>query len=279
MDSLDYRLGNILDAWYAEALIGGTPRNVESLALLTSGHPGTFGHYLARTPPRHIQQLSPDLVTRLAEYWWIYDYALIRKMQPWFGRSLREAMGAYFGSPLPTPAGDTCVIHFRVGDVFAPPWNFNSITLDSFAAAAHEFSRTPCRFEILSGGLHHLTTDALQQKSRRVLALLENALRERFPRAQVELRLDRRSADEDFRTMCAAPMLLAGMGSFAAAAAIANQGERLTPAVKYLLLAEESDQTVQAGHIYERWFTFPVSVVSPEALDRILARQGSHPFE
>lgn len=276
MDCLVYRLGNILDAWYTEALTGGSPRKVESLALLTSGHPGTFGHYLARTPPRHIQQLSPELAARLAEYWWIYDYELIRKMQPWFGRSLREAMAAYFPSPLPMPVRDTCVIHFRVGDVFAPPWNFNSITIDSFAAAAHEFSRSPCHFEILSSGLHHLTTDPLRQKSMRVLELLEHALLERFPRAQVQLRLDSRSADEDFRTMCAAPMLLAGMGSFATAAAIANHGERLTPAVRYLLVAEESDQTVQAGHVYERWFTYPVSVEPPEALDGALARQGLH---
>ena len=278
---LEYRLGNIIDAWYAEALLRGKSRSMESLSSLASAHEKTFAGHLLQHPPRYTQPVSAELEERLIEYWWIYDYALIHELKMGFTLSIRDAIKEYFGACWGAASEGECVVHFRVGDVFAPKWNFGAITIDSFVNAASKFSRTPSRFQVLTGGLHQTTEPRLRQKSVALLESLKRAFEARFPDALVEFSIDTPDADRDFLKMVAAPMLLAATGSYATVAAIANPHERLTPAVRYLLMAEASDEEVAPTRIFENWNTYAVRAVRPEAVDGMIlaADQRRHGVE
>lgn len=272
----DYRLGNIIDAWYAEALVGKKPRGIEALSILAGNHPDSFGGYLLRNPPRYTQRLSAATEARLLEYWWIYDYGLIRELSPGFALSLRDAVTQYFGRRDDAHDDGTCVVHYRIGDIFAPMWNFGVVTVESLASAVSRFSRVPSRFDILPSGINHGTDAPLRQKSNQLLEGLASVLRARYPKASVNLSLEPGGADAQFFTLVSAPMLLAATGSYATAAAIANPNERLTPAVRYLLMADKSDEQVRESRILENWWTYPVQVAPPGASAAVIMGESCH---
>ena len=245
---VDYRLGNILDAWYGQAHVA--VRNACNFTSMTRENTGTFGKFLVDFPPTH---LVPDpsrlFLEDAANWWWTYDYDNHVSVYPYFTDSLRAALAAYFGDGVPVEA-NTCVIHYRVGDFLKEK---TTLSVECLVAAIDKFENTPTRFEILNGGAKFRATPELEQMSHDVLSTLKVLLQEKYPSASIIL-IESDNADADFMRMVNAPMLLTGPGSFAVMAAAANRNERLTPAIKNINFP--CSGPIPSARIYEKWSTY-----------------------
>jgi len=253
---VDYRLGNIIDAWYGQQHV--PRRQASNFVLMTHRNRGTFGDFLAKNKPI---QLIPDCENTkfykdASSWWWCYDYANYKTVFPCFNESLRGAIDAFEPFrrlPMPSTA-DTCVVHFRVGDFLKEA--MMSVE-DIVEAAVKLLPRKPGLFEILNGGRHFRADGSLKNRSDELLHTLASSLQQAFPAARVEI-MQSDNADADFYRMVTAPMLLTGPGSFAICAAAANKNHRLTPALANLNFPKFGASLPQ--HVYEDWYTYPCGV-------------------
>lgn len=247
----DYRLGNIIDAWYGRAHVAH--RKACSFEDMLRQCCGTFGNFLGTYEPRFLVQSPSEHFLKCAgEWWWCYSLDNLTSVHPAFGNSLRDAIRAYGRCIEPTSPG-TCVIHLRVGDFLH---HAAGIDVDHILHASSLLRVTPERFEIVNGGKHFRATPELLAASEAVLRDLRVALRTRYPTAVVES-IESDDADADFFRMVMAPMLITGAGSFAVFAAAANRNQRLTPALRNLNFVHEGG--VEPSLLYEEWSTYRCS--------------------
>ncbi len=250
---IDYRLGNIIDAWYGQQHV--PRRQGSNLALMTHRNHGTFGNFLSTHKPIKLvlDCTATQFYKDAGSWWWCYDYGNYKTAFPCFNESLRHAIAAFepFRN-LPTAStADTCVVHFRLGDFVKEAM----ISIDDLVGAAMALlPRTPDRFEILNGGSSFRVTSKLKAKSDELLSKLASSLQQAFPNARVEM-IYSDNADADFYRMVMAPMLLTGPGSFAICAAAANKNHRLTPALANLNFPKYGPSLPH--HVYEDWYTYP----------------------
>lgn len=251
---VDYRLGNIIDAWYGQRHV--PRRKACSFDFMTHRNHETFGKFLAAHEPIALVadvQMESKFCGDARSWWWCYDYANYKAVFPYFNQSIRHAISSFepFGSLPAASTADTCVVHFRVGDFINESVMHVS---DLVEAATALLPRKPDKFEILNGGRHFRSTAAIKQKSDAVLSALATGLQDAFPDATVE-KIQSDNADADFYRMVTAPMLLTGPGSFAICAAAANKNYRLTPALANLNFPKRG--TIEPQCVYEDWHTYP----------------------
>lgn len=252
----DYRLGNIIDAWFGRAHV--VRRKACGFEDMLGRSHGTFGNFLGTYEPRFLIEAPPAHFLKCAgEWWWCYFIENVTAVYPTFNDALRDAIRAYGRCIEPSSPG-TCVIHMRVGDYLH---HAARIGIDDILHASSLLRATPERFEIVNGGKRFRASSELLATSETLLRDLCTALRGRFPEAVVEL-VDSDNADTDFFRMVMAPMLITGAGSFAICAAAANRNQRLTPALRNLNFVHEGG--VEPSHLYEEWSTYRCSTLPHE---------------
>lgn len=249
---VDYRLGNIIDAWYGQHHVRS--RGACSLHSMTINNPSTFGSYLVQNPPSSITQcVSDKFCNDASTFWWCYFYDNMKMVYPSFPESLRYAISQYFHDKKVDISPDTCVVHFRVGDFLLE----QMMSIHNICNAVDMFKNTPNRFEIMDSGRRFRANDHLSRKSDEILSQLEQALKEKYPGCCV-CHIESSNPDDDFFRMVCAPMLITGPGSFAMMAAAANTNERLTPALNNMNFPREG--SCETSHVFEDWYTYPVVI-------------------
>lgn len=247
----DYRLGNIIDAWYGREHV--KKRNACDFHAMVNKSSGTFGNFLAAYKPRYLLHEPPfDFLKNASEWWWCYFMSNFKGIYPTFNDALRDAIDAY-GKCVAPSTHSTCVIHMRVGDFLDLGCK---IDIQDIINATSLLHAVPDRFEVLNGGKHFRASADVMTSSDKLLRDLCSALEARFPLADVVL-IDSDNADDDFFRMVMAPMLITGAGSFAVFAAAANRNQRLTPALNNLNFVHEGSTRPEC--IYEDWSTYACS--------------------
>ncbi len=248
-----YRLGNMVDTWYAQAFMSLDEKMRFQDARMIYFHyaKNTFGEHLGLHKPKCVPDSLPPHFSKTLHNWWWMHYQNYIDLHPHFTESLRHAI-ASFKPRLPKPSTfRTCVVHYRIGDYL----KHNAVlAIEDLIAAIQLFKKTPDRFEVLSGGMQHLTNARLRAESVVCLEKLVRLLRVQFPNAEI-VTVDAGSPDDDFFRMVSAPMLLAGNSSFAIMAAVANKNQRLTPSK----LDMGSTGGAVPIHVFEGWRTYPVA--------------------
>lgn len=251
-----YRLGNIIDAWYASKHV--KERKACQLAHITRCG-NNFGSFLYKFDPEVLtKNLIYENSTFLRDshkWWWSYNYDCYKEVYPNFNISIRNAIKAYYGQNIYNSydGENVCVVHFRTGDFLK---HKEILDYNKLVNAVKKFKKCPTEFQVLHGGMNHndfKKSFTPEDESMKLLNDLTQCLKKSYPKSKVNF-VNCAHADVDFIRMVTAPMLLTGHGSFAVIAAAANMNERLTPAFKNLNFAHsgKSDPT----HIYENWYTY-----------------------
>ena len=249
----NYRLGNIIDAWYGQHNVPVRDQNQENVTSMTQNFPGTFGKFLDTHVPSHLVPNPTPKFLKEAErlYWWGV-LEIQKSIHPWFGQSIRSALREFFqDDTCHTP--NTCVIHVRGGDMLAA--NADEFKIQYILDATDKLPRIPDRFEILNGGKFHDHL-GLIGRSEALLTDLANSLQKKFPDATVT-KIESQNADLDFYRMVKAPMLITGVGSFAILAAVANENFRLTPALSQMDFYNRK-YLIEPENVYDDWHTYSV---------------------
>lgn len=249
-----YRLGNAIDAWYGQYHV--PKRDQQSLRDMTLMYTGTFGHFLNTYKPKKLVHNPTQKFLDDAEhgFWW-ESLENIRSTSPYFGESLKDAIDTYFGPKhLDIPETGTCIIHMRVGDMFAA--SRSEFQVDFIVDATDKLPERPKRFEILNGGRYHDHLGLLE-RSNNSLENLMNRLKIKFPESEVVF-FESHNADYEFFRMVHAPMLITGVGSFSVLAALVNTNFRLSPALS-CFAGYDVKHVITPGIISESWYTYDVS--------------------
>jgi hypothetical protein len=247
-----YRVGNLIGFWYTEAVHGNSLEDPKSIA--GADHDGTFAKFLVNSEPKQLTSEEKGKV--LKKHWWWDDVEHYKDVYPEFNETLRHAIDEFKDWEFTDTIGpNTCVVHLRVGD-FTNDSN-RTMTVDEIVKATDKLPRVPEVFEILNGGKFHedhLTSasDKIQKRSEGIIDELFNKIKSKFPNSKV-VKIESENADHDFYRMVKAPMLLAGLGSFASMAAAANKNFRLTPGFS---LRPGGRDNAKEYNIYEQWFTY-----------------------
>jgi len=252
----DYRLGNIIDEWYAQLFV--SDRKTCGLRNMLSGNTETFGNYLGNNRPQtpDTSVISIDLHS-MKDWWWCYFYSNFKAVYPHFTKEFRRVIQNYLSNASEFHDGTVesepkkLVIHLRVGDFLNHPEILNYSKL---VDAIDLLPEKPESVEILSSGAHFRANNDIYQKSCEMLQDLCKKVKEKLPNADVTLTTNISNADYDFFKMVKAPYLITGAGSFAIFAAAANTGYRLTPALKNLNFPHLG--TIPQECIYENWHTY-----------------------
>ncbi len=245
-----YRLGNMVDTWYAQAFmpLDEQRRFRDARMIYFNYAKSTLGEHLGLHRPKFMPTSLPLHFSKTLRNWWWMHYQNLIDLHPHFTESLRHAITS-FRPLLPRPSTDrTCVVHYRIGDYLN---HKKMLAIEDLVGAIKLFTTTPDRIEVLSGGMQHLTNEWLRCESRLCLERLVRLLGEQCP----VVTIDAGSPDDDFFRMVSAPMLLAGNSSFAIMAAVANKNQRLTPS-KLDLDGDGGGAT--PIHVFEGWRTFAV---------------------
>mmetsp|Transcript_63750 Transcript_63750/g.106004 ORF Transcript_63750/g.106004 Transcript_63750/m.106004 type:complete len:328 (-) Transcript_63750:254-1237(-) len=293
-----YRLGNIIDVWVREFVLndaGAIGAHIaakvkgESLQQLTERSGNTFGNFLAKNPMVTFVDAEPTgkrwNSTDHCGYWngrhwpwWVYSLQRVAEFGAVARPALMRAFDAYFhhrdcantrapARRLNRLAGSALwmAVHVRTGDFVANRGNKTKwIEPKSIAAAAKaHFVQAPAWIAICGGGRNFTMSDAdsvvmLAARSDRLIQHIRAAFSVAFPAARVEL-IDETSPDADFYLIVTAPMLVTAAGSYALAASLASQGQRLTPALRNLNFVDKGWEKTERQAVVPgewRWRTY-----------------------
>jgi len=245
----DYRLGNIIDAWYGREFV---QRKACDFVGMVARNQETFGNFLAtETPsdcPSHLRE-DNKFIENATEWWWCYFYDNHRSIYPHFTNSLRDAITKY-GKIKPPTTPHTLVIHLRVGDFLRLQ---GTLDVHHLVQAIDLLKSTPDTVEIMNGGARFNCDSKTFTESNELIQKLLEMVSNKLPEANVKI-IESDNADDDFFRMVNAPMLITGAGSYAVIAAAANRGQRLTPALKNMNFTHFG--TEPCTHVFEDWHTY-----------------------
>lgn len=193
-------------------------------------------------------------------WWWLYFYDALREVHVEFGQSLREVLKEYvFSTGISVPNYDpaTCVVHYRLGDVLDP--TYQTLGPDSMARELYHWAilknLTIREFHVLGAGniLHNTGDQGRIGTSQRILLHFCRTLQDLFLNVTVYVDVSGQP-DEDFIKMVTAPILFTSHGSFAAAALLANTGQKASPACKNLNFPGHGQ--IGAGDLVRGWYIY-----------------------
>lgn len=236
-DSQEYdtkRIGNLIDAWFAASLGSKERENQFKLIQNKSGRK-SFGKSLFLLPPSEIAPtMSSDekskYVTESDIFWALYKYSNIMIAHRDLGMSLRKALHNYqIGDYKRYIPYYDVVIHYRVGDFLNQHKIIDPMDIvNVYANLNLPYNTSVC---ILDGGIAFNTNNVLREKSTKLMQMLKSGI-SKYTNKVINTN---NKPDVDFMICANAPVLITGAGSFAVAAAIANdQGIIRTPACKNL---------------------------------------------
>ena len=249
------RLGNVIDQWYTSAKFPETG-NYKKMIQKDPPNPNkdSFSQYLIKNVKTYNDSLSytnkNTLEKQVKGDFLSYYYDRIVLCVDDFHTNLSNIMKEYddlHDNVLSKQTFDSqthCIVHFRLGDYVSlgDVIDYNS-TIEAMKALNVDFST----IELMDGGKNHsgsmfssfesfknYFSNTEVSKSEKISLDMIDMLKATFPSSKV-VQSEKRTSDEDFYRMAAAPILITAGGSFAITASIGGSSRIIrTPACKTL---------------------------------------------
>jgi hypothetical protein len=275
----DYRLGNILDRWFAVHICRVLKRCDENLErkfeseledMTTRAPKGSIAKFLMRNSPgprkipvKFFHSFNQTKFAQTYSWFWIYSYDAVGEVLDTFRISLSHNLQQY-GEMIRAPwyfkpyylDVNTCVIHYRLGDMLSHAHFLDSV---DFSRQLHQWAVLEglniLTFQVLSsGGISFRASGAEVSQSRTLLDIFLNTTQQLFPEADI-LTFDQGTPDEDWMRMVMSPMLFTSHGSYVISAAALNIGRRGTPAIENSNFPGCGSRA--SGYLVPGWYLFP----------------------
>jgi hypothetical protein len=240
-----YRLGNELDLWFS----GNSNSNLHRIMYMGNSRNSDFVKYL-RAQKNKLPKQSIPLIDGHCHMLMKYKHFEHKIEQLQF--ELNKHLTTFMKEKIVLYTKNQCVVHLRSGD-FLVDYRIGTLYLTTrhIVNAVKEFN--PASILLLDGGRQHMDTSATIFIDNRRFADLFGELSKIAP-----VHRSHQSADEDFYTMSIADYLVTGQGTFAIAAAIANEkGQVRTPGLSLLgfTTGREHVQPIEK-QLTSRWRTY-----------------------
>lgn len=256
-----YRLGNFIDYEFSKHAFNGLNFRTLMPEICTSYMselPKQYNDSIAAAfrsiQPLHISKHQLDKLSLLINpcfghrQWLLYTYDSIKIVYYELRAHIQRAVRIKYKVINPLHA---CVVHYRVGDFFDTSRGIGSkiMTEKHISYAVKNFECNT--IYLLEGGQLHGTPQHIHKS-----AAFSKKLYNELSKIGKVVRVSG-TPDEDFLLMVRADVLITGLGSFAMAAAVANIGQRCTPAIRYL---NPNDSPflykLHAGHFLKDWMLY-----------------------
>jgi len=275
----DYRLGNILDRWFAvhicqvlERCDANLEKKIESeLDDMTTRAPkGSIAKFLMRNSPgprkipvKFFQSFNQTKFAQTYSWFWIYSYDAVGEVLDTFRISLSHNLQQYgemtrapwYFKPVYLDV-NTCVIHYRLGDMLSHGHFLDPV---DFSRQLHQWAVLEglniLTFQVLSsGGISFRGSGSEVSQSRTLLDIFLNTTQQLFPEADI-LTYDQGTPDEDWMRMVMSPMLFTSHCSYAISTAALSIGRRGTPAIENSNFPGCGSRA--SGYLVPGWYLFP----------------------
>ena len=220
----NYRLGNIIDAWYFGSL-GSKERisQYNSMMKAIKCNNCLARYFKLNEGISMNNNLKKEVLSNNSELFWAtYDYNNLKIAMPEYGNDIRKIVDSYLlknKNKIPKYEKNQLIIHYRLGDFIKD----GIIDPNSLINVIKNIPITYSKIEILNGGIYHQLENLNKYKliSINILEELKKNLQTIYPNATIILS-NENNPDIDFIKMVYAPILITGAGSFAITAACAN---------------------------------------------------------
>eukprot|EP00292_Cryptomonas_paramecium_P009569 CAMPEP_0113699276 /NCGR_PEP_ID=MMETSP0038_2-20120614/23208_1 /TAXON_ID=2898 /ORGANISM="Cryptomonas paramecium" /LENGTH=244 /DNA_ID=CAMNT_0000622597 /DNA_START=1202 /DNA_END=1936 /DNA_ORIENTATION=+ /assembly_acc=CAM_ASM_000170 len=199
---------------------------------------GSIGSYLHDHPPIAVNAAisKESYFFKNVPWYWIYFYDAIAEVRDQFRLSMSVVLAGYLNSTgrgMPYFSLDTCVVHYRLGDMLS---HGHFLDPEDLAQQLWFWSKNRtlsiAKFHVLhSGNLFFRSNQNELTVGMDLMSKFLAKLQNFFPLSEILLD-SAGNPDEDWLKMVSAPMLFTSHGSYAISAAALSIGERATPSMK-----------------------------------------------